>query len=87
MSRLGDRISEIFGKLGFDDGTYALLEGYVKSKLSDRSLADVNLFESVASLNGWRAFNESALDEGDLDRKIAGRLVDVVWRHYPEMPK
>lgn len=52
MSRLGDRISEIFGKLGFGDDTYALLEGYVKSKLSDRSLADVNLFESVASLNG-----------------------------------
>ncbi len=69
MSRLGDKISEIFSRFGFGDDTYALLEGYVKSKLSDRSLADVDLFESVASLNGWRALNESALDEGDLDRK------------------
>ena len=87
MSRLGDRISEIFGKLGFDDDTYALLEGYVKSKLSDRSLADVNLFESVASLNGWRALNESALGEGDLDRKERWRnskgLQAVFGYRYP----
>lgn len=69
MSRLGDRISEIFGRFGLGDDTYALLEGYVKSKLSDRSLADVNLFESVASLNGWRTLNESEISEGDLDRK------------------
>ena len=31
--------------------------------------------------------NDQRPGKQDRDRKIAGRLVDVVWRHYPEMPK
>ena len=31
--------------------------------------------------------NDQRPGKQDRDRKIAGRLVDIVWRHYPEMPK
>ena len=79
FSKLGDKISDILAKLKMEgEETYKLLESYVKAKIQDKSLENVNVFEEL-TLFGFNSLNEAELNELDKEKWRKSKGLQAVF--------